>query len=118
LVVQALVAGASTGIGDTASEAVVDTYSVLKGALVRRLAGRHRTLKQLEEFAADPGVGEAELTTALTITGTVDLHVLEMATRLLSLIDPAGTQAGKYQVHLPGAKGVQVGDNNTQHNTF
>jgi hypothetical protein len=100
LVVQALVAGVSASSGATASWAVIDTYGVLKGSLVRRLAGRRKALKQLEEFTAEPGTGEPELITELTMAGAVDLHVLEMANRLLALIDPAGMRSGSYQVHL------------------
>jgi hypothetical protein len=37
---------------------------------------------------------------------------------LLALLDPTGTRAGKYMVDLRGAQGVQVGDHNTQTNTF
>ncbi|MFL6117171.1 MAG: hypothetical protein ACJ786_38340, partial [Catenulispora sp.] len=106
------------GIGDTASDAVVDTYGVLKGTLVRRLVGRRKALAQLETVVAEPGVGAADLAAELTMADAVDLHVLDTARRLLALVDAAGTQAGKYQVRTRGGQGVQVGDNNTQHNTF
>ena len=47
-----------------------------------------------------------------------DRAVLEAAQQLLALLDAAGTRSGKYLVNMPGAQGVQVGDHNTQHNTF
>jgi len=37
---------------------------------------------------------------------------------MLALVDQAGTQEGKYRVDAQGAQGVQVGDHNTQSNTF
>lgn len=40
------------------------------------------------------------------------------ALKVLELTDPDGSQAGKYRVVLRGNKGVQVGDHNTQTNTF
>ncbi|WP_340682653.1 hypothetical protein [Amycolatopsis coloradensis] len=40
------------------------------------------------------------------------------ALKVLELTDPDGAQAGKYRVLLHGNKGVQVGDHNTQTNTF
>jgi hypothetical protein len=36
-----------------------------------------------------------------------DRAVIEVARQLMALLDPAGTQQGKYQVDLPGAQGVQ-----------
>jgi hypothetical protein len=36
----------------------------------------------------------------------------------MRLVDEAGSAAGKYQVVVHGSHGVQVGDHNTQHNTF
>jgi hypothetical protein len=47
-----------------------------------------------------------------------DRRVIEAAQRLMALVDEAGSKAGKYTVDLRGAQGVQVGDHNTQHNTF
>ena len=36
----------------------------------------------------------------------------------MRLVDEAGARAGKYAVDVRGAKGVQIGDRNTQHNVF
>jgi hypothetical protein len=43
---------------------------------------------------------------------------LVAALKVLELIDPAGALASKFRVLLHGNKGVQVGDHNTQTNTF
>ncbi|MBV9728404.1 MAG: hypothetical protein JO309_03105 [Pseudonocardiales bacterium] len=51
------------------------------------------------------------------VTGFVDLDVAATQ-RMLALVDQAGTQEGKYRVDAQGAQGVQVGDHNTQSNTF
>jgi hypothetical protein len=97
---------------------VTDTYGALKGSLVRRLAGRRNTLTRLDAVETGSSTWDTELAAELTVAGAIDAHVLEMANRLLALTEDARGQADKYQVHLPGAQGVQVGDNNTQHNTF
>lgn len=36
----------------------------------------------------------------------------------MSLMDADGARTGKYTVDLRGAQGIQVGDGNTQTNTF
>ena len=58
---------------------------------------------------------EAEL---VAVGADDDPAILESARRLMALLDPAGFRAGKYEVDLRGAQGVQVGDHNTQINTF
>jgi hypothetical protein len=58
----------------------------------------------MAELAAAGAGGDAELVAA--------------AQALMSLIDAAGSRAGKYSVHLRGARGVQVGDGNVQHNQY
>jgi hypothetical protein len=56
---------------------------------------------------------------ALTRAGAGgDDEVVAAAQRLMTLVDPAGARVGRYVVDASNAKGVQVGDNNTQHNTF
>jgi hypothetical protein len=44
-------------------------------------------------------------------------QLLDAARELMSLVDEAGTRAGKYTVHLRDAQGVQFVDYNTQDNT-
>jgi hypothetical protein len=47
-----------------------------------------------------------------------DADLVLAAQKLMRLVDEAGSQAGKYNVLVQGGQGVQVGDHNTQHNTF
>jgi len=47
-----------------------------------------------------------------------DPNVATELREVMALLDPAGAQAGKYAVDLRDAKGVQVGDHNTQTNHF
>ena len=119
LIVAALAAGAVAGSQNTASEAVKDAYAGLVALARCRLAGRQAGEVTLEQHAVKPEQWgkalEAELADAEVGT---DARVLEAAQRLMALLDPAGSQSDKYLVDVRGARGVQVGDRNTQHNTF
>ncbi|MEU3792845.1 hypothetical protein AB0F07_24095 [Streptomyces fructofermentans] len=122
LVMQALATGAGAGLGNAASASVFDAYRALRQACVQRLPGRLGPSGH-EEDPAD--VTEAcspfqaqELVRALAAAGALDAHLVDLARRLLDLADAAGTRSGAHRVDARGARGVQVGDHNTQHNTF
>jgi len=44
--------------------------------------------------------------------------IIDAASSVMRIADPDGAGAGKYNVNLAGAPGVQVGDDNTQTNYF
>ena len=118
VIVAALVAGAVAGSSEVARTAVVDAYTALKGLLRRRLVGRPEAQQALEGRETEPGRWRAVLADALTASGAdADEQVLAAARRLLAVADPDGTR-GKYQVDASHARGVQVGDHNTQTNIF
>jgi hypothetical protein len=119
LVVAALTAGAASGAGEAATAAVKDAYQALRRLVSARFAGRKAAEVALTEYEADPETWRARLATELGRTAAVDdPRVIEAAQRLMALLDEAGSKAGKYTVDLRAAQGVQVGDHNTQHNTF
>ncbi|MEY9906685.1 NAD(P)-dependent dehydrogenase (short-subunit alcohol dehydrogenase family) [Catenulispora sp. MAP12-49] len=118
VVVQALVTGAGAGLGGTASAAVTDGYGALKHVLARRLAGRHAALAQLEAIEDGSAGGTDALIRELVVAGAVDEQLLADARHLLALADPEGAGSGKFQLHLRDGQGMQVGDGNTQTNTF
>jgi hypothetical protein len=119
MILAALAAGAGTGAGDAARAAVVDTYTDLRNALRRRLASRESARQVLDAGSDDAGVWNADLATELAESDVADDEaIVEAAQRLLALVDPIGAAAGKYHVDARQAKGVQVGDYNTQHNSF
>jgi len=115
LVVTALAAGASAGLTGTATQGITDAYVGLKGLLRRCFAGRDPEVLDAEE--TEPEAWRARFGGQLT-AADVDDEVRTAAERLLAATDPAGSQVGKYTVDVREAKGVQVGDNNTQTNTF
>jgi hypothetical protein len=119
LILGALAAGALAGVKDSATGAVKDAYAGLKRLVATHFAGKPAAELALAEHAADPDTWQAPLAKALAETGTdADPAVIEAARRLMELVDQAGARAGKYQVDLRGAQGVQVGDYSQQHNVF
>jgi hypothetical protein len=119
LVTAALTAGAAAGSRDVASSAVRDAYAGLRSVVQRCLAGRHAGEVALAEHERDPAAWQAPLQARLRDAGAGnDADLTAAAQALMALLDPRGTQAGKYVVSIHGAQGVQVGDHNIQHNTF
>lgn len=117
LIAAALAAGASAGVGSATTTAVQDAYSALKSLLRRWVAGRPRAEEALVAEITEADVLRRVLGDDLRQSGAAqDAAVLEAALRLLATAEPG--IAAKYQVDLRDAKAVQVGDHNTQTNTF
>jgi hypothetical protein len=107
LIVAALVAGSAAGITDTASSAVRDSYHGLKSLLARRLAGRDEARRALDAEETEPAVWHARLADDLAESGAdTDEEVLAAARALLSLVDPARSQAGEYHVSVSNNYGA------------
>ncbi|MGW2182964.1 hypothetical protein ACWCXX_33845 [Streptomyces sp. NPDC001732] len=120
LVVTALAAGASAGLADTASSAVRDAYTGLREAVRRCLAQRSEDDAQvLDASEVEPGVWQARLSELLFLCGVDrDEEVLEAAQSLLRELGAAGQQPRMNVVDAREARGAQIGDHNTQTNTF
>jgi hypothetical protein len=120
VIVAALAAGAAAGVSEAASMTVRDCYAGLRKAVWQWIAARRgesdaRTT--LEALEADPRAARQYLTDVIITTGAGHSgDIVAAAQRLLGLLDP--TTARSYLVDLREAKGVQIGDQNTQHNTF
>ncbi|WP_326563837.1 hypothetical protein [Micromonospora peucetia] len=90
VIVGALAAGASAGVSGTATEAVKDSYQLLKTSLQRRFTGRAAALEQLAADETEPGVWQARIGQDLHDSGAVaDQQILTAARELLALADPA-----------------------------
>jgi hypothetical protein len=119
VIMAALAAGAGVGLKDTASRAVKDTYGGLRELVRRRLANRPAAQTALVEHEKAPQVWQAPLSAELVaVDAGSDEKLVVAAQRLLALVDEAGSRSGKYLVDARGAQGVQLGDHNTQTNTF
>jgi hypothetical protein len=119
LILGALASGATQGVADSAADSVKDAYSRLKSLVSRRFAGNKTFEVTLAQHADDPGTWQVPLAKALTQSGaTADPIVIDAAQQLMALLDEIGSRAGKYNVDLRGAQGVQVGDGGHQVNLF
>jgi len=119
LIVTALAAGAADAVKDGTAEAVKGAYGRLRTLVSRRFAGRPKAELVLAEHEAAPQTWQAPLAAELSAMGAdADGDLVAAAQALMSLVDAAGSQSGKYTVTIEGSQGVQVGDRNTQTNTF
>jgi hypothetical protein len=118
IVVTALAAGAAAGISGAATTAVTDAYQALKGLVLGRLRSAGVAEEEVQQLIGDDtsgrGIDTPSLSAALTRVG-VDESTVQAAQQLLELLE---TQAGKFVINAPDARGLIVGDQNTQHNTF
>lgn len=117
LIVASLAAGATAGVTNTASSAIQDVYVALKDRLSDLLSGRASSRELLDAEETEPEAWQARFGDDLFASGAADdEQVLALARRLLELTDLR--RAAKYQVDSREAKGVVIGDNNTQTNNF
>ncbi len=119
LIVTALAAGAASGLQDGVSAAVKDAYARLKALVTKQFADRPNAELVLAEHEAAPQTWEAPLAAELSAVGAEgDANLVAAAQALMNLVDEAGSRSGKYLITVNGSQGVQVGDHNTQTNTF
>jgi len=119
LIVTALAAGAASALQDGASDAVKNAYARLKALVAKRFADRPKGELVLAEHEAAPQTWEKPLAAELSASGAEgDADLVGAAQALMSLVDEAGSRSGKYLVAVHGSQGMQIGDHNTQTNTF
>ena len=119
LIVTALAAGAASALQDGTAAAVKDAYVRLKVLVKKRLASHPDGELVLARHEDAPQTWEAPLAAELSAAGAErDADLLAAAQVLMSLVDEEGTRSGKYLVTVHDSQGVQVGDHNTQTNTF
>jgi hypothetical protein len=119
LILAALIAGATAATKDTAGVAVKDAYEGLKALIKKKFAeqGKDDPSKIIEKFEKKPEVTKPLLEDELKEVGLEkDEAILKAAEAVMTKKDPEGASTGKYDFR--GAMGVQVGDHNTQTNTF
>ncbi|HEY5398936.1 MAG TPA: hypothetical protein VIL16_26505 [Trebonia sp.] len=123
LIVTALAAGATAGGLDTVKDAtkagIQTAYAKLGGLARKRVGGQPDGELALERHESSPQKWESLLTAELTEAGAAgDADLVAAARALMELVDSAGARAGKYNVTIKNARGVQVGDGNVQFNNF
>jgi uncharacterized protein YjbI with pentapeptide repeats len=119
LVTTALTAGAGLGLKNSASSDVTDAYAALRALVQQKLASREDGPLVLDRHELAPGVWQGPLAFELDAAGTsTDTSLIAAAQALMALIDPLGSQVGKYTVSVHGSQGVQIGNGTSQHNTY
>ncbi|MEU8004408.1 hypothetical protein AB0B66_24900 [Catellatospora sp. NPDC049111] len=118
LVVTALEEGAKAGLAGTATKLIADAYDTLKGLVAKRLRRNgtddEQSIALVEQVDGTAEDRQTALTEQLAAAG-VDDPTQQAAQKLLDLLRAAGT---KYSINAPDAKGLMIGDNNTQTNTY
>lgn len=118
-IISALVAGATAALQETASQAVKDAYAGLKALIQKRFAGQPEAEMALAQHEKKPKVWEAPLKDALAETGAdKDEAILQVAERLLKLVQPQQVGTGKYSVQIGEAQGTVIGDQAQVEMTF
>ncbi|MEH2114421.1 hypothetical protein [Nostoc sp.] len=124
LIIAALGAGAIAATKETAGTAVKDAYQGLKTLIKQRFADQGKeddsNIVDKHEKKLDSEAFKALLQEELTNLGVdKDAEIIKLAQELLKQEKPEESAAGKYNTVFQGeVKGVQVGDRNTQTNTF
>lgn len=125
LILAALAAGASAGAVDELKDEVKEKVKALYGKLRQLVssrfgqAGTPNAEGTLADYEEDPETYEKGLSKKLAAAGAdKDGDILAAAQALLDLVGQQGPKSGKYNVTVTGSEGVQVGDRNTQTNTF
>ncbi|QLE41887.1 hypothetical protein FD723_16650 [Nostoc sp. C052] len=124
LIIAALGAGAIAATKETAGTAVKDAYQGLKALIKQRFADQGKeddsNIVDKHEKKLDSEAFKALLQEELTNLGVdKDAEIIKLAQELLKQEKPEESAAGKYNTVFQGeVKGAQVGDRNTQTNTF
>jgi hypothetical protein len=115
LIVTALSAGVASALQDDAKAA----YQRLRDKLKQRFSSRPVGEMVLAQHESAPDTWEQPLRAELEAAGAGrDTDLVDAAQALMKLIDAAGSRSGKYNVTIHGGQGIQIGDHNTQTNTF
>lgn len=129
MIVGALVAGASTALKDTASQAVKDAYQGLKNLLIQHWKSKTEEDTKTKEIEAkvfidnlesDPAGFKKPMEKKLNeIMPEPDTALIERAQQLEKILEESGHSVGKYAVKIgDNSQDVQIGDRNKQVNEF
>jgi hypothetical protein len=113
LILAALAAGAASGAGEAATQAVKDGYAGLKGLLQSKFAGNAKAVETLADHEADPAAYELPLAKQLALTGAdQDAEIVAAAEEVVKAANGAGIKT-RYNVTVSGGKVGIIGDHGT-----
>jgi hypothetical protein len=129
LVVTALIAGATSAAKDTASQAVKDAYQGLKQVIIEQWKKNSNVEDEkeaemqasihLKNFTKQPENYQSMIKDELIEhIKTPDPKLLELSNALVELVKNTDPQNKIFNTNIKEAKGLQIGDNNNQTNTF
>lgn len=110
-ILTALATGATVAVKDTASQTIKDAYSGLKASIQRHFADKPDAKTALEQFEKKPDIWKAPLADAIREKAIdKDEAIIEMAKKLLKLVDALSPDISKYNIHIENATGIAIGD--------
>ncbi|MBI1240519.1 hypothetical protein [Umezakia ovalisporum] len=124
MIIAALSAGAVAASKDTAEKAVRDTYEGLKTLIKKRFADQGKEddsniIDKYEKKLESPAFKELLKEELTNLSAQQDDKIIELAKKLLNQGEAEEPTASKYNTVFQGeVKGAQIGDDNTQNNTF
>jgi hypothetical protein len=107
-------------VADQAADATTEASVGLGRRLLRRLSGSARAA-QIEDAVADLGGQPDDEAQAGIVRAQVRKALTDdpaLADEIAQMLAAAGHGGGRYSVTVTGSQGVQIGDRNTQTNTF
>jgi len=112
LILQALSAGATAALQQTAGNAVSDAYRGLKALIERRFIDQPHAQAALTDYEDDPDTYEKPLSKFLRSNQLdQDEDILATARHLLTLVQPQQIGMGKYTIQNTGTvQGQVIGD--------
>ena len=115
LILAALLAGTSTGIGNVTATAIKDSYDALRAALKRKLASEPEAEAAIDDYPVDQDRYEELLRTALWRAGADrDNDIISAARAIVGAVNPQAL--ARFNVSIADSENIQVGDGNVQVN--
>ena len=119
LITAALIAGATEMSKGALGEAGKQAYSSLKSRVAHLFAGDAHATQVLAGHDQDPDTYEKPLKKVLEKSRiSEDSEAVSNAEELMSILNQDPTTRGRYDVHIDGGQGIQIGDHNNQENNF
>ena len=109
-------------LADLGKDAIKDSYNALKSALKKKFSSESEVVNAVEGLEKKPDSKGRQTTLQEEIENAKvnnDVEIVQLAQELLKQLESKKSASGKYNVQFQDkAQGVQVGDRNTQTNTF
>jgi hypothetical protein len=112
LIISALVAGATAGLKDTASNVVKDAYNSLKKLIIKDTDNTKQAESAIQVLEANPLEKNQQLEMVLRDKRD-NAEILNLSIRLLELINSDKSQTGKPTITINNSQGINLGNNNS-----